>query len=178
MNFRQSKIKNFINNEDYTFVPAHFIDSTQDILTSIENVCNEAFIYEQLFKVRCKGEPYSIKNAEAFLDWAKEGFKKDSYYVFFILNSSQLPIGAIDIKSNDKEEAEIGYWLSSFHSGLMTNAVIELCKQAKSFGFKNLYGLCELNNLKSKSVLKRAKFADAGKIERNQKSYYKLQIKL
>jgi len=178
MDFKKSIIKNFLNNEEYHLVPSTFINPDKDIILSIEKVCNEPLIYKQLFKSRCKDQPYSTKNAEDFLRWAKEGFLKKSHYVFFILDSMSLPIGAIDIKSNDKDNAEIGYWLSTFHSGLMTNAVKELCHQAKALGFKSLYGLCEEGNYKSKSVLKRVDFKEVGILKKNQKSYTKLQIAL
>lgn len=54
--------------------------------------------------------------------------------------------------------AEIGYWLSRHHSGVMTGAVNALCVMAARVGYEALLGLVREGNDRSANVLKRAGF--------------------
>lgn len=173
MNFNRSDIIQYKSNKKYNFVPASEISPDNDFIRHITNICNEELIYNRLFKKACEGKEYPLEKAEGFLSWAKMGFEENTHFVFILISERNHPVGAIDIKSNDTKSAEIGYWLSKDHGGLMTNAVTELLKQAKNNGFKSLYGMSEIDNLKSQKVLIRAGFENQGQAARNSKEYYK-----
>jgi RimJ/RimL family protein N-acetyltransferase len=178
MNFNSSYILQHKSNKEYKFVPALFIHPDKDFLSHIAKVCNEELIYNRLFRKACDNQEYPIEKAVGFIDWAKAGFENSSHFVFLLVSAENNPVGAIDIKGNDLESSEIGYWLSNHHSGLMTNAVIELTRQAKLNGFKSLFGMCEIDNMKSQAVLNRAGFENQGQITRNSKEYWKYAITL
>lgn len=76
--------------------------------------------------------------------------------------------GAIDIKSNDNDDAKVGYWCSADTPGFMSNVLIKLCQPAKKSRYTQLFALTDTYNFKSQVVLKRAGFqlinqADPGK---------------
>ncbi|MGD8744445.1 MAG: GNAT family N-acetyltransferase [Candidatus Woesebacteria bacterium] len=139
----------------------------------IADICSEKLVYNVLFKERFKGRPYTKKDAKEFVSWAQDGWKKEESFVFLIRNQIGEIIAAVDIKSNDVDSAEIGYWSSSKTPGVATNAVIALCDVAKKAGFKNLYGLAIPNNENSQGVLLRAGFENDGPFEEGGKSYVK-----
>lgn len=166
--------KKFPDGEDFVL---HSIDSSHVIteaeLESIAAICSEDLIYDVLFKERLKGDPYLTENAKSFIAWAKEGWTKNEWFVFLIRDSKNNIVGAVDIKSANLENAEVGYWLSSKVTGVMANAVSALCSLAKSAGFKSLYGLTVLDNLKSQNVLIRAGFTNVGRVQEKGKDYLK-----
>ncbi|MCB9965515.1 MAG: GNAT family N-acetyltransferase [Rhodospirillales bacterium] len=176
MEFKKTSIIQYPTDIDYQFVPLSDFEADKSTADDIAKICNEPLIYNRLFKKVCENEAYPAQKATEFLKWAKTGFEDSTHFVFLIVNQSNQPAGAIDIKQNDLNSAEIGYWLSKEHTGLMTNAVIELVKQAKENGFKSLYGMCEIDNLKSQAVLERANFENQGQCRRNDKEYFKYSI--
>lgn len=139
--------------------------SSQD-LEIIAEICNEDLIYSFLFKERLNEEKYSIKDAQEFRVWALQGWQNKEYFVFIIRNELGEVIGTCAIKSNNLDSAEIGYWMSGKAPGYMTNAVQELCKVAKEFGYKQLYALTKPENIKSQNVLLRAGFEFVGEQQR------------
>ncbi len=132
-------------------------------LKRIVNICNQEEVYSLLFSKKLKGNPYEVKNAQGFISWATEGWKTKKYFVFLIKQGDRI-IGAIDIKSNNIEGAEIGYWMDNRSKGFMTNVVIELCKFAKAAGFLKLIGFTKIFNESSQRVLIRAGFEFEGKV--------------
>ncbi|HTK03360.1 MAG TPA: GNAT family N-acetyltransferase [Alphaproteobacteria bacterium] len=167
-------IERFPDKEIYSL---QSVDSSQDISESdleiIAKICSEELIYKVLFKEKFEGKPYTLESAKWFINWAKEGWDKNEWFVFLIRNPENKIVGAVDIKSNNLESAEIGYWMTNEVKGLMTNAVIELCNIAKSAGYKSLYGLTVLDNKNSQGVLVRAGFTNEGEIEKEGKEYLK-----
>lgn len=59
----------------------------------------------------------------------------------------------MDIKSPELEGAEIGYWASKKHSGIITPAVGLLCGVARGAGYKSLYAFVLPANTCSLRVL-------------------------
>ena len=146
--------------------------SDSDIET-ITEICGEETVYNVLFKERFKGRSYTKKDAKEYIAWAQEGWKKEGHFVFLIRDKSGNIVSAVDIKSNNIESAEIGYWSSSETPGVMTNAVVALCGVARKAGFKELYGLTVPENEKSQAVLVRAGFDNKDPLEEEGKSYIK-----
>lgn len=148
----------------------------EDHLDQIVNSCNQKAIYDVLFREKLKGERYSRSDAESFYKWACEGWTKRTYFAFIIVNKNKEIIGAIDIKSDNPEGAEIGYWLDGNSPGFMTNTVLGLIGKAKSAGYGSLYALIKPDNAKSSAVLQRAGFSEIGQVLKKGKPFKKLVI--
>jgi len=131
----------------------------------ISEICNQKRIYEILFKDKLNGRTYTEVDAVTFKEWANKGWSEGLYFVFLICESDSV-IGAVDIKSNNEDSAEIGYWIDELSPGYMTNAVQGLIKQAKTAGYKALYAHTKIDNDKSAGVLKRNGFKLKGKVEK------------
>jgi RimJ/RimL family protein N-acetyltransferase len=87
-----------------------------------------------------------------------DGWLKQAYFVFLILSRDGKVAGSLDIKTSSKESAEIGYWCSIQHRGLMTNAVRALVSLAVQAGYQSLFAKVRLDNPASMGVLERAGF--------------------
>lgn len=153
--FNPAKIANAKNGRVYWFLPADQVRKNPKIFAQMVEICNESLIYETLFRKMLNGFPYTERLASDFIDFAHHGWEKHTHFVFFILDQDENLVGCCDIKSNNLEEAEIGYWLSQDHSGIMSNVIEELKTQAFATGFKKLSAFCTPNNTKSQEVLKR-----------------------
>lgn len=144
----------------YTLVPLHELSSTKKRVQEVQAICNEPLIYQWCFKNLCKGNPYPEHLALDWFQWAKAGWKEDSHYVYAVLDAEGNIAAACDIKSLNKENAEIGYWAKSTHRGIMTNSVISLIKIAKDAGFINLFADIHPDNKKSLAVIRRFAFTE------------------
>lgn len=133
-------------------------------------VCNEPLIYEMLFAGRLGGRAYGNNDAREFLEWAEAGWLQRNYFVFLIVSPSNGVVGAIDIKSPNLEAAEIGYFASAEHPGLMTNTVIGLCGLALRAGYRSLFALVQPHNQRSAAVLSRSGFMADGEAQRGEKT--------
>jgi RimJ/RimL family protein N-acetyltransferase len=142
----------------------------------ITSICNETDIYHFLFEDKLEGKPYTLEKAIEFVDWAKEGWLTDGWYVFILFDSSGVPSGAIDIKSNNKECAEVGYWLSHTKSGVMTNAMLQLIAFAKDHGYKKLFGMVRTDNPKSARVLERTGYEYIRDEKRGIRNYHRYEL--
>ena len=146
---------------------------SDDNLRQIVSICSEPLIYEVLFKTRLEGRLYALENAVEFVKWANKGWEENKWFVYLIKDVRDNIVGAIDIKSDNLEAAEIGYWMSHKTPGIMTNAVIKICELGKSAGYKSLYGFTVPDNIKSQKVLERAGFVNNGNVWEKDKEYIK-----
>ncbi|MCE9507088.1 MAG: GNAT family N-acetyltransferase [Alphaproteobacteria bacterium] len=158
----------------YTLERMTALPDTQETLANLVRICNEPEIYNILFKNRCEGKPYASENGRLFLDWCSEGWKNHTHFVFAVRDEQGRHVGALDIKSVDIEVAEIGYWVSASHPGVMTPAVKTLCKIAKTAGFKSLSACTAIGNHRSQKVLLNNGFRQAPEaiFQNNQLSYF------
>jgi len=167
-------VEKFPDKETYSLMS---IDGGQNIsekdFETIARICNEELIYKVLFAEKFEDKPYTLENAKDFINWAKEGWDKNDWFVFLIRDPENNIVGSVDIKSNSLESAEVGYWMSNGNPGVMTNAVRAICDIAKTAGYKSLYGLTVLNNEKSQKVLINAEFENVGEIKVKGKQYLK-----
>ena len=131
-------------------------------LQTITDICNEELVYRFLFQDRLKGKAYEINDAQKFIIWAKECWKKNISYFFFIRDYNDNIIACTDIGSSNLKEAPIGYWATMNSPGVMTNAVKRLITVARNAGYKKLYALVEPVNIRSIGVLQRTEFTYAG----------------
>ena len=139
-------------------------DTTQQDLVA---ACNEPFLYDRIFRERLQGKPYDQDRAEYFLSWAREGWRNNAWFVFVVLSPEGKIVATIDIKTDQLEGAEIGYWCSEKSPGIMTNTVLALCNIAREAGFRHLYARIAPDNARSIGVVSRCNFSPAGLETRN-----------
>lgn len=110
--------------------------------------------------------PYHLSDAEDFLDWAASLDHRSAFRVIALKQQPGVLIGIISYDWNeDKNRAELGYWLEQEHwgRGLMTEAAQAMVKLA--FTVSGLEGLssCYFNeNPASGKVLEHAGFVVTG----------------
>lgn len=124
-----------------------------------------------LFARRLNGLAYSMEDARRFVRWAGEGWQNGTHFVFIVRSQDDTVTAALDIKSADIQGAEIGYWCSAEHPGLMTNALLELVNIARLAGYRCLYAIVREDNPRSSNVLTRAGFKCSGQIEKGGLAY-------
>lgn len=154
-----AEILNVKNGNLYHLVPADKVLISEKFTADVQANCSEPLIYDQLFRQILNGETYTSEKAKGFLDWAHKGWHDQTHFVFLVLDRNKSQIcGAIDIKSNTLEAAEIGYWASSHHSGIVTPSVAKLIEIARFAGFKGLHAYVDPLNERSCASLLRNKF--------------------
>lgn len=120
----------------------------------LTTICNQADIY-QLFK-KLEGRPYSNEDALSFLKWIDEGWANQTHFVFLVTSSGGEIVAALDIKSENLEAAEIGYWCDQDHRGITSTAVLIMVEWAKEQGYQSLFA--KPINVRSACLLDRAGF--------------------
>ena len=144
-------LKSFQGNIFY-FLGGIYAVSDDDIKQLIK-ICNEGVLYDALFKYRLRGGEYTQENALSFLNWFKEGWRKSSYFAFVIRDTEGILCGSCEIKTDNKEEAEIGYWVMDNCSGVMSNAVRHMISFAFELGYKKLTARVKEGNSRSTLLL-------------------------
>lgn len=157
--------------DQYRLTPTLLHDESPTTADEIVGICNESLIYSMLFEGPFGGRSYERDDALRFLDWGDAGWEEETHFVFLITEDDGKVAGAIDIKSPEAASAEIGYWLSAEHSGVMTNAVIALTELARAAGFVELHALVRPENSRSARVLRRAGFESAGTTVRDGRTF-------
>ncbi len=152
------KIQNLKTGRFYFLVRADEINATEANHNTICSICNEPEVYSSLFASSLGGQPYPIEKAKGFLEWAIQGWRDRTHFVFLITDEAGAVCGAADIKSNNLEGAEIGYWASKAHAGIATPAVTALLGVAQSMGFQILSAYVKKSNPRSVAVLERNGF--------------------
>ena len=137
------------------------IEPTEAFLDSIVSVCNEQHIYDWLFKNRLQGKAYPKSDAVWFHKWGSDGWTNNTHFLFIVTDQKGRAVAAADIKTAEIEAAEIGYWSSGHHRGVMTNAIEIMVKAGLNAGFQCLYAKVRPGNEASEAVLKRLRFQDS-----------------
>ncbi|WP_342667536.1 GNAT family N-acetyltransferase [Deinococcus pimensis] len=125
-------------------------------------IANEPVMYDASYRRHLHGLPVTKEQAERFLRWASDTWRGTTQFAFLLLDPFEALAGFIFIKSRDPEGAEIGYWLSAGHAGVMTNAVLALAEAAGEAGFQALWARVQEGNVRSEAVLLRAGFTPLG----------------
>ena len=153
-------VPNFLTGEAIRLLPATDDFPVSDpAVHQIVAICNQAPVYRMLFAKRLEGRPYAEEDARRFLSWAHRGWREGTHFVFLLVTDGGEVVGAADVKSADRDSAEIGYWLSEHASGVMTNALRELVRLARAAGYRELFARVRVDNLPSAGVLTRSGFA-------------------
>ncbi len=146
----------------YRLVRLDALPETPEHLAQITRANNEPAIHRWLWRDRLQGQPYAPEKAVEFLRWARGGWAHGTHFTFALLAPGGEVAAALDIKSADLDAAEVGYWLSAAHSGVMTNAVLALADVARAAGYRALFARVREGNARSEGVLTRAGFARVG----------------
>jgi RimJ/RimL family protein N-acetyltransferase len=173
----RQKIKNKRNKAIYEFVPSFLAGLDDKQIQNLVCICNESLIYE-LFRLKLNGNPYSENDAKQFISWADEGWNHETHFVFVLLDTTGKIVGTISINSANRNMAEIGYWCSHAHRGLMTDALSCLKMAAQHLGFTALCARVRKNNTASVKVLERNEFILVGDWpEDSSRSFYQFIFK-
>jgi RimJ/RimL family protein N-acetyltransferase len=154
-------LENAITGVIYHLKPLYRLDPSQKNLEDITTTCNEKLVYEWCFRGLCKGNPYPQSLASDWIKWGTEGWEKSTHFVYAVTDADGSVAAAIDIKSPDLERAEIGYWSSANHRGIMTNAVRAVVDLADKAGFRVLFADIHPENRRSLAVIRRCGFLQA-----------------
>jgi RimJ/RimL family protein N-acetyltransferase len=172
-------VENFRNGKTWHMLSLdENLDVTNVDYQRIVKVCNETPVYEFLFRDRLAGNPYSLEIAHSFIQWANQGWREQTYFVFILKDETGKIMAAIDIKSDNLEQAEIGYWATSEQPGIMTNAVVNLIMLAKQAGYKKLIANTQAQNQRSQGVLIRSGFMLEEEYKKNEKNYQRFMMVL
>ena len=151
-------LKNHFNGRKLHLTRADCISSVPSVRARVTSICNQSTVYRNLFQERLKRARYTLSDADEFLSWAGAGWKLRTHFVFFIVDDQFGIVGAIDIKSAELDDAEIGYWADSNHPGNITNAVLAMIDSAIETGFIRFTAFVRHDNDNSNRVLERAGF--------------------
>lgn len=135
-----TKIVSLKSGQVYYLQSMDHIPSTSEQHRQIARICNQPEVYK-LFGNRFEGRPYSAVNARDFLSWGQGGWREKSFFIFLVTDAKGEIVAAMDIKSNDKNSAEIGYWCSSEHHGVAGSGVRAMAIWAGRNGFKELFAV-------------------------------------
>ncbi|MFT6317696.1 MAG: RimJ/RimL family protein N-acetyltransferase [Candidatus Azotimanducaceae bacterium] len=152
---------NYLDSESLQVVRADALPITEIVRTQVASICNQPLIYKTLFREAFGDVPYTEKNAQEFFEWAHEGWRSNSHFVFLLVNEHGHIVGALDIKSADFAAAEVGYWASAEYPGNVTNALVAMLDAATLVGFARFTAYVSKVNAKSTRVLERAGFTFA-----------------
>lgn len=158
---KRLSILNALTGEEYTLVALDLIDPSEERVAQLASICSEPLIYNWLFRELLSGKSYTTSNSRDWFAWGKNGWLQNTHFGFGVIDKRDGIAAACAIKSANIDGAEIGYWASSGHRGVMTNAVLGLIKLAKEAGFERLLAETHEENVRSQAVLSRAGFAPA-----------------
>lgn len=159
-------IKNAVTGDAYTLQAMDMLKPTENHIERVTQCCNEADVYRWLFREMCDGKPYPRESAADWFESGKGGWQNGTRFGFCVLDSEGQIAAGCDIKSSDPDHAEIGYWSSIQHRGIMTNAVTAMLELAEDVGFRKFYAEVYFGNVRSEAVLKRAGFSLVGQDEK------------
>ncbi|MCA9376877.1 GNAT family N-acetyltransferase [Candidatus Nomurabacteria bacterium] len=178
----KTEIQNYITREVGILEPLDDdCDVTAKDIQQIATICNSPTVFDMLFAdlSAFKGRRYGPEDADFFVSKKSRAEWRDvKAFVYVARNSNGQIVCAVDIKSPEIQDAEIGYWADPDNPGWMTNSVIALTRIAKKAGFKRLFGLVRLGNVRSEKVLSNAGFTLVGEVMTNDIQYNRYEMLL
>ncbi|MEM7601228.1 MAG: GNAT family protein [Verrucomicrobiota bacterium] len=156
------EVVNHLTRDHLTLIRVADIDCSQAQFDRIISICNESVVFSSLFSEMFPEGRYPESAAQEFVRWSKEGWEKGTHFVFATVDSDGLVVSTSDIKSNQRDDAEIGYLCSAAHSGVMTNSVSAMLNLAVEAGFRSFIAHVRAHNVASQRVLKRVGFRRVG----------------
>jgi RimJ/RimL family protein N-acetyltransferase len=154
----QIPVWNWFTGAKYILRRSDEIEPSPSHASQIVSIGNEPDVYKWLFQAVLEGKPYPREMAVAWLAWSSQGWREQSHFVFVVTTESNEIVAGCDIEINNENQAEIGYWSSQRHRGVMTHTVKEVCNLARHAGFRVLFARTQKANLRSSRVLERVGF--------------------
>ncbi|MCV2402510.1 GNAT family N-acetyltransferase [Marinomonas sp. C2222] len=151
-------VQNYLSGERYILRRIDELEVSPSLVQGVTTICNEPSVYKWIFEDLFGSTPYTKDKAESFFEIGLNGWKEKKHFIFLLMSQTGDVVAAIDIKSPDLENAEIGYWASELHRGCMTNTVLALLSLARTAGYFRLFGRVKKENIASMKVLSRAGF--------------------
>jgi RimJ/RimL family protein N-acetyltransferase len=158
---QEISLSNAITGAQYLLQPLRNLEASSKNFVDIAIICNEDHVYQWCFRELCKGRPYPLDLAVDWLRWGTGGWEDSTHFVYVVTDADGAVAAACDIKSSNMERAEIGYWSSANHRGIMTNAVRSVIQLADAAGFKVLFADIHPENRRSMAVIQRCGFTRA-----------------
>lgn len=153
------QLRHPLTGHDYTLLRANNLPFAHQRAVEVAAVCNEPLVYDRLFRARRQGQPYAVTEGEGFLEWAAAGWRDGTHFVFLLLDDEEHVVGALDVKSAERDAGEVGYWLGAAHCGIMTSALLAMLDAAREAGFVRLWARPDADNTRSLALLDRAGFS-------------------
>ena len=169
------RIVNCLTKRPYFLIRACDLELDAGSIERITRICNEPDVYDWLFRKPLSGKPYPEGKARQWLEWARAGWSANSHFIFAVISEAKDIAAACQIKSNE-DVAEIGYWASHTHRGVMTNAVSAMCLLAANAGFRELYAYTDEGNTRSEAVLSRVGFVRVPDVRSDNRSRFELSL--
>jgi RimJ/RimL family protein N-acetyltransferase len=170
------RIVNHLTKRPYFLIGACELEIEAGNIERITSICNEPDVYDWLFRKPLSGKPYPEEKARQWLEWARAGWTANSHFIFAVISEAKDIAAACQIKSND-DVAEVGYWASHIHRGVMTDAVSAMCLLAANAGFRELYASTNEGNTRSEAVLSRVGFVRVPGVRSDNRSRFELLLK-
>jgi RimJ/RimL family protein N-acetyltransferase len=172
-----TEVSRFPNNEIGQLIPLSKDSpvSEADIARIVE-ICDSPSVFDNVFADLevFQGRRYSEDDARYWVnEMGYKGWDESANFIYILRNSEGQIVAAIDIKSSDLEDAEIGYWASPNDKGWATNMVMQLLDIARESGYQSLSALVSLTNEASANVLLKNGFEDNGIVEQDGGQYKK-----
>lgn len=174
--FSQARIHNYLTKQEYDLRRMVDIEMTEVFLDSIVSVCNEQHIYDWLFKARLQGKAYPQSDAVWFHQWGSDGWVNNTHFLFIVTDQNGRAVAAADIKTADVDAAEIGYWSSIHHRGVMTNAIDIMVDAGLKAGFQCLYAKVRPGNDASEAVLQRLNFQESSTFTDHEFNAFEIKV--
>jgi RimJ/RimL family protein N-acetyltransferase len=169
-------VTNHLSGRRYSVLRCDHVEPTLDRLAEIVAICNEPEVYSWVFREVLSGRAYPTEKAMEWLLWASDGWRANTHFCFAVTDDSGAIVAACDIKSSNPDGAEIGYWASALHRGVMTNAVDAMCQAARQAGFRSLMARVRHENSQSQAVLARVGFIPDPSRRDETRDYFTLQL--
>lgn len=157
-----SEVINHLTGNRFTLARVVDIERSEAQFDRITSICNEPVVFSSLFSEMFPEGRYPPSAAHDFVNWATDGWEQGTHFVFATLDPDGLVVSTCDIKSNQVEDAEIGYLCSAAHTGVMTNSVTAMLALAVEAGFLSFIAHVRADNTASQRVLERIGFLRDG----------------
>ena len=157
--FKEEGFTNQKTGRPYSLGRADAVAPSPERIEQVRAICNEKPVYDILFAHLFGGKPYPAEAAAGFLNWAAQGWRERTHFIFLVLDGEGNLCGNVDVKGPDLEGAEIGYWAAAAHAGIITPAVGTVCRIARGAGYKSFFAYVVPHNRRSIRVLAANGFA-------------------
>ncbi len=169
---------NYFTGEEARLVSITDITLDNTRLRSLLSIINEKEI-KKLFFYYATQNRVSIKGLKKYLRWAELVTKDKQNIVFFIVDSTNRIIGSVDLQQEKEPKTKtVGFWITKYKKGFMTNAMLTLHSFAKKEGIVTLRAYTAPENSKAIKLLNRLGYINLGLLQEGSKKLLKFEKRL